>query len=42
MANSKIWFNVIHEFKVSDIMVLALSFRYVLQQHNRGQMYQMV
>lgn len=35
MANSKIWFNVIFEFKVSDVMVLAFSFCYV-SQHNRG------
>lgn len=41
MVNLKIWFNVIFEFKVSDTMVLAFSFCYVLQ-HNRGQMYQMV
>lgn len=29
MVNSKIWFNVIFEFKVSDIMELAFSFCFV-------------
>lgn len=35
MVNSKIWFNVIFEFKVSDIMEAAFSFLLCLQ-HNRG------
>ena len=29
MVNSKIWFNVIFELKVSDIMELEFSFCYV-------------